>query len=169
MNTFLTLWFSSVSLLSPATHHAYVPVSVGALALYKHTYAVFEATAGAGAYIDSLAELEIEPSKKRIFKGAEQMLVLSNGKPVLLTTEFLAKDQVQVLSYDESFATHSLIGIPGRPVDKEEFYTISKSSTDLVNYTLQKSMETGFSFKIYKGREYEAKDNGRTFTFKKIP
>jgi len=169
MNYFITLWFSSLTLLSPATQYSYVPTNVGALIWYKHTYSVFNDTVPVCAHIESLAELEAETSKKRIFKGPEQTLLTSQGKPVLLTTKFLAKPQYVVLSYDRSLATHSVIGSPLNPINREEFYTISASSTDIVNYTLEKAKQTGYDYKIYKSQEYTIKDNGHSFTFKKLP
>lgn len=169
MTWWIALWFSSMTLLSPATQYAYVPLNVGALNLYKHTYAVFNTTADVGAYMDSLAGLENEVTIKTIYRGPEQRLILSNGKPIFLGTKFLAPNQYSVLSYDESFSSHAFIGSTSNSIDREEFYTVSDSSTDLINYTLLKAKQTGYDYKIYRGEQYVARDNGRSFTFKKIP
>lgn len=193
--TWITLLFSSMTLLGPATHYD-VPAAREMLIADQNAAHVMASTAAVGNYHVTLTDWEVgrywmlqssgglvtmldspEISTKQVFRVVEQNLIVSSGVPIFFGTKFKAPLQWAVLStitiqmsdYWTKSSTGGwvLVSTPTRPrTEIQDHFIVNQSSTALVAKTLARVARTKEKYRIYRAEGYIAKDR-YDFSFKK--
>ena len=157
MTWWIATFFTTMSVLvGPGIPIGYVGINTVAEQLDRdlNAYDVVDSTMSVGNYVLSISTIAKAPNSerapKRVYKCLEQTLLVSNGRPSLLVTKFLAKPQWVMLMNDPLF--------PENNFDVEslsEHFVVSTDSNVVAQYAINKGLITGLKYRIYKGQEYE--------------
>lgn len=153
MIQWIALFFSTALMAPPTTYS----IPDAGLSLYqnRNSYSLMMTTANVGNYLYGLKANEYNVSQAQVFRVTEQTVILSNGKPVVIASKFLAPLQWLVLSVD----------VDTGPTAGEQLFSIDTDSNALVIGAIQKATQMNKKYVIYRGTEYIAKDR-YDFSFK---